>query len=190
MKGKPEGWEDSLKDMINSGKNWKLCNKELKELYGEEGALGGSTFRRHKKDLTGGKDVDNDLEALAELKKGEKPEKPPRPAWTKQKQSAADTSKLAQIINKGMYAGLMPFCANKNLQEKDVQEINLGGAVVGTVQYLVPGVNLDHPLVLLATRGIILYLKFKAICGKIEQIKAHIDESIGGIKQGWTKEEH
>ena len=110
--------------------------------------------------------------------------------WSKQKQTAADTSQLAKVINKGLFAGLIPLCKNKELTEKDVQDVNLGGAIVGTVSYLVPGVNLDHPLIVLATRGIILYLKFKSICTKIEEMKGKIEDALTGIKPGLKKEEH
>ena len=192
MKSKPDGWEESLNDLINTGANFKKTNEELKKVYGEEGEVGGSTFRNHKKKLTGGPEVDKDLSDLGERIKQQPQakQKPQRPQWTKQKQTAADSSKLAQIINKAMYHGLMPFCKNKALTEKEVQDVNLGGAVVGTVQHFVPGLNLDHPLVLLATRGIILYLKFKAICSKIEQIKGKIEDALTGVKPGFQPVEH
>jgi hypothetical protein len=190
---KPDGWEQGLKDKIAEGKNWKLCDKELRELYGEEGKVASPTFQRHKKALTGGKEVDNDLKALGDIKRGEKPEKKKaqRPPWNKGKQNAADSSKLAILINKGMYSGLYPFCPNKKLTEADVQDINLGGAVVGTVQYMLPDVNLEHPIILLATRGIMLYLTFKRICGKIGQIKeklAHVGGDESGIAGAWKGE--
>lgn len=185
MEAKPDGWDQSLKDMIASGKNFKTCNTELKSIYGaEEGKLGSSTFSRYKKDLTGGAEVDNDLKALKDIKSEEKPPKKKLPPWSKQKQAAADSSKLATVLNTAMYHGLLPVCKNKQLKEKDVQEVNFGGAVVGTVGYLFPQLNMEHPLILLATRGIILYLKFKVICGKIEDMKAKVSETIGGIKAG------
>jgi hypothetical protein len=196
MTPKPEGWEDVLKDYINEGKNFKTANADLIALFGEGHGVGGSTYRKYRKEMTGGPDVDSKLGEIKEVLDKEKPQKktPPRPAWTKQKQNAADTSKLALIINKGMYHGLFPFCTNKALTEEDVQEVNLGGAVVGTVGYFFPDINMEHPLILLATRGIILYLKFKAICSKIVEIKdklSHIGgEQVGDIKQDWIKEEH
>ena len=192
MKAKPDGWEDALKDMVVSGKGFKVCNEELKELFGDEGGVAPSTFKRHKKNAMGAAETEERLSEIGERVKGEKPEKtkPQRPAWTKQKQTAADTSKLAVIINKGLFAGLMPICKNKALTEKEVQDVNLGGAIVGTVQYMVPGVNLEHPLVLLATRGIILYLKFKAICSKVEEMKGKIEDALTGLKPGIKTEEH
>jgi hypothetical protein len=181
---KPDGWDQSLKDMIATGKNWKACNKELIALYGEEGKLGNSTFQRHKKDLTGGPEVDQGLKALGERKQGEKSQKKKLPAWNKGKQKVADETKLAQLINKGMYHSLFPFCKNKELKEADVQEVNLGGGVVGAVQYYVPDLNLDHPIIILLTRGIMLYLTFKRICGKIAVIKEKITNIGGGVSGG------
>jgi hypothetical protein len=195
MKGKPESWDTALDNKINEGKNFKVTNAELKQEFGEEGTVGGSTYRKHRDKLTGGPDVDNKLGEIGEAVKEKSQKKAaPRPAWTKQKQTAADTSKLAQIINKGMYHGLMPFCKNKALTEEEVQAVNFGGAVVGTVGYFFPGVNMEHPLILLATRGIILYLKFKAICSKIVEIKDKLTniggEQVGDVKQDWVKEQH
>lgn len=196
MKGKVDGWEDTLKDYINEGKNYKTANADLIALYGEGNGVGGSTYRKYRKEMTGGPEIDQKLGDIKEALDNEKPQKQKvkRPAWNKTKQTAADTSKLAVIINKGVYHGLMPFCKNKALTEEEVQAVNFGGAVVGTVGYFFPDVNMEHPLILLATRGIILYLKFKAICSKIVEIKdklSHLGgEQIGDIKQEWKKEEH
>jgi hypothetical protein len=196
MTPKPEHWDETLRDCINQGKNYKITNAEMKELYGDDHGVGGSTYRKYRKEMTGGPEVDSKLGDIKEVLDAEKPQKKKAklPAWTKTKQTAADTSKLAVIINKGMYHGLMPFCKNKELKEEDVQEVNFGGAVVGTVGYFFPDINMEHPLILLATRGIILYLKFKAICSKIVEIKdklSHIGgEQVGDIKQEWVKESH
>ena len=193
-KPKPEGWEKDLKDLIAQGKNHKESETALKATYGdEEGKVGASTYQRHKKALTGGPEIDGKLKDIKDIRADEKPSKPPRPAWTKQKQSAADTSKLAHLINKGMYSGLMPFCKNKALKEEDVQDINLGGAVVGAVQYYVPELNLEHPIVMLLTRGIMLYLKFKQICNRVGEIVEKIkhigaDGVKGGVKPGFADE--
>jgi hypothetical protein len=187
---KPDGWEDSLKDMIASGKNFAACDKELNALYGEEGKVAKATYQRHKKDLTGGPEVDNKLKELGEVRQEQKQVKKKLPAWNKGKQKAADESKLATLINKGMYHSLYPFCKNKELKEEDVQEVNLGGGVVGAVQYYVPDLNLDHPIIVLLTRGIMLYLAFKRICGKIAEIKEKVVNIGGGsgVKAGFGDE--
>jgi hypothetical protein len=180
-KAKPDGWENDLKDLIAQGKNHKDCEMALIAIYGaEEGKVGASTYQRHKKNLTGGPEIDNKLKDIKELKSEEKPKGKPRPAWNKGKQKAADETKLAQLINKGMYHSIYPFCKNKELKEEDVQEVNMGGAIVGSIQYFVPDLNLDHPLIVLATRGIMLYLRFKAICNKVSELKAKVVQTIGG----------
>jgi hypothetical protein len=188
---KPDGWDESLKDLIATGKNFAACDKELKEMYGEEGKVAKATYQRHKKDLTGGPEADNALKALGEIRAEEKAPKKKLPAWNKGKQKAADESRLATLINKGMYHGLYPFCKNKELKEEDVQEVNLGGGVVGAVQYYVPDLNLDHPIIILLTRGIMLYLAFKRICGKIADIKEKIQNIGGGtgVKEGFAQED-
>lgn len=193
-KTKPDGWEAALGDCIREGLNYKDTNERLTAGLGAEGAVSGAAFQRHKKKITGGKEVDKNLEAIGEKVKGAKEEvkAQARPAWNKTKQNAADTSKLAELLNKGIYSGVMPFCASKELKQADVQEINPGGAIVGIIQWGFPGINLEHPVVILLTRGIMFYLKFKQICklvkekmGKGEGIKETIGAVKGGIKPGW-----
>ena len=166
---KPENWETSLKDCINEGLNFKETNERLIGGLGKEGSVSKAAYQSHKKDLTGGPETDKALSLLGERMKDQKPQGPARPKWTPQKQKAADTSKLAELFNKGIYNGVMPFCKTKDLKESDVQDINLGGAIVGTIQWAVPGANLDHPLIVLATRGIMFYLTFKRICTQVQE---------------------
>jgi len=185
-KSKPKGWEDKLNEAIREGLSYKDTNERLIESLGAEGEVSQAAYQRHKKKITGGKEVDEKLSEIGEAIKEQKAERTRRtirPAWTKTKQNAADTSKLAMLINKGMFGFLAPMCANRELKEEDVQEINLGGAIVGTVTYYVPGLPLDHPLITLATRGILLYLAFKRICSKVKEIKERLT-SIGGKGDG------
>ena len=178
---KPDEWGKTLDDLIVGGKPHKEAEKELIALFGEEdGKLSAAAYQRHKKQLTGGPEVDKGLAEIKEIHTKEKPPKAKRAPWSKGKQKAADESKLAQLINKGMYHGLFPFCKNKQLTEEQVQDINLGGAVVGTIQHFVPDLNLDHPLVTLATRGIMLYIRFKAICSKAKELIEKVKTTVGG----------
>lgn len=188
MTAKPEGWEEELKNSINEGKNFAETNKTLFTIYGKDGKVAKATYQRHKKDLTGGADVDNDLKALGEKIKETKPKGPPRPKWTPQKQGAADKSKLAELLNKGIYQGVMPFCKSKKLKEEDVQDINLGGAVVATIQWAAPGLNLDHPIIVLVTRGIMFYLTFKRICTLIQQKVDGVREKLAGVVESGATE--
>lgn len=89
----------------------------------------------------------------------------------------------------GVYQGMLPFCANKELKEGDVQEINPGGAVIAIITYYFPESKLEHPLVMLGIRVVILYIKFKSVCGKLQQVKdkvAHMGKSssLDGLKPG------
>lgn len=185
MNEKPIGWDKMLDDLINSNKNYEDANAMLKEQFGDEGTLSGAAYRERKTKLTGGAEVDEKIENLRERKQVKKEKV--KPVWSKQKQSAADNSKLAQIINMGIYQGIFPFCANKELAESDVQEINPGGAVVANISYYFPESKLEHPLIMLGIRVVILYVKFKAVCGKIEKTTGKIltlGKSNEGLKSG------
>ena len=189
MKGKPKNWDEELNNCIREGLSYKDTNERLVEKLGQQGIVAGASYQRHKKKITGGKEVTKNLEEIGERVKGAKEEKAtPRPAWNKTKQNAADTSKLAELLNKGIYSGVMPFCASKELKVEDVQEINLGGAIVGVIQWGFPNINLEHPAIILVTRGIMFYLKFKQICKIAKEKVEGVKETIGGVKGGLKPE--
>ena len=190
MNDRPAGWEEMLNDLINSNKNYEDTNEQLKKQFGNEGTLSGVTYRERKAKLIGGMKVDKEIEDLGN-RKNLKKEKKARPVWSKQKQTASDSSKLAQIINMGIYQGIIPFCTNKELKEEHVQEINPGGAVVANISYFFPESKLEHPLIMLGIRVVILYIKFKAVCGRIEKIKGtvlNLGKSGEGLKPGLKTE--
>lgn len=192
-KTKPDGWEEQVEGCIREGLNFKATNETLVEKLGEKAGISGAAYQRHKKKITGGKAVDKNLEEIGEKVKGAKEEvkSQPRPAWNKTKQNAADTSKLAELLNKGIYSGVMPFCASKQLKQSDVLEINPGGAIVGVIQWGFPGINLEHPIVIVLTRGIMFFLKFRQVCRIVKEKMAGgegIRETIGGIKGGLKPE--
>ena len=170
MESKPIGWHNMLKDLINANKNYEDTNATLKKQFGSAGTLSGNTYRELKSELTGGEKVDEKIGEMKERLRQPTKEKK-LPPWTKQKQTAADTSKLAEIINMGIFQGMMPFCANKKLEEQHVQEVNPGGAIVANISYYFPEQKLDHPLVLLGIRVVLLYIKFKSVCGKIADVR-------------------
>lgn len=187
-KDKPEDWSQTLDACITEGLNFKDTNKKLVGGLGEQGKVSKAAYQNHKKNLTGGIEADKGLEHLGERIKQAKPVKAPKATWTPQKQKAADTSKLAELFNKGIYQGVMPFCKTKELKEKDVQDINLGGAVVGLIQWAAPGVNLDHPVIVLVTRGIMFYLTFKRICAVVQAKVDGIREKLAGTVESGTSE--
>lgn len=169
---KPEGWEETLDDLIRANFDYQNTNMALKKKFGDAYAVGGDTYRAHKDKLSGGAKVDEKIDELGERKRVKKTKKPP--VWNKQKQTQADTSKLAQIINMGVYQGMLPFCANQELKEEHVQEINPGGAIVANITYFFPESKLDHPLVMLGIRVVILYIKFKSVCGRLKKAKDNV----------------
>jgi hypothetical protein len=187
---KPEGWEETLDDLIRAKFSYEDANNALKKKYGDEGTLGGDIYREHKTKLFGGDKVDEKLDNLGTQKRIKKPKL--KPPWTKQKQSAADSSKLAQIINMGFYQGMLPFCANHELKEEHVQEINPGGAIIANITYYFPESKLEHPLVMLGIRVIILYIKFKSVCGRIQKTvgreNSESGSATGGLKPGMKTE--
>jgi len=170
MKDKPEGFEETLADLIRAKFNYENANAALKKKFGEaRGALDGSLYREMKSKLTGGNKVDEKLNDLGtKARKQVKPKKI-QPEWTTGKQKAADNSQLARIINMGLYQGMMPMCANQELQEQDIQEVNPGGAVVATISFYFPEQKMDHPLVILGIRIVIMYVKFKSICSRAQK---------------------
>jgi hypothetical protein len=170
MLDKPKGWEETVNDLIRANFDYQNTNMALKKKFGDIGAIGGDVYRQMKEKIMGGAKVDEKIDDLGTRKRVQKPKKPP--AWNKQKQTQADSSKLAQIINMGVYQGMLPFCANQELKEEHVQEINPGGAVVANISYFFPESKLEHPLVMLGIRVVILYIKFKSVCGRIKDLGA------------------
>jgi len=83
----------------------------------------------------------------------------------------------------GIYQGMMPFCESKQLREEHVQEINPGGAIVANINYYFPETKLDHPLVLLGVRMVILYVKFKSVCSNL-RLKQPSEQQQQGLKPG------
>ena len=178
---------------IKSGKNYS----QTKEMLEKEGidypALKTSFYKWHESIFPSQK-RDNALEISGE-KRREREEKGKKHKklmdWTPQKQKKADESKLAELINRGLFS-VIP-CPTNELEFKDIQEINLGGSIVATVQYYFPDFNLEHPLIVVVVRGIILVIRVKALCysvkEKIKGIKESIIGSETGIKEEWKGRE-
>lgn len=170
---RPPEWEDTVNDLIRANFDYQSTNMALKKQFGTTaGAIGGDEYREHKDKLSGGAEVDEKIDELSERKRVKKTKKPP--VWNKQKQTQADNSKLAQIINMGVYQGMIPFCTNQELKEEHVQDINPGGAIVANISYFFPESKLEHPLVMLGIRVVILYIKFKSVCGRIQKTKDNV----------------
>jgi len=184
--------KERVLQLIREGKNYSETNKELQEK--ESDSIAGSTYYRLKESVFPKEKMDKALEGAREkrVEREQKEHKDKRKVlWNSKKQKEADESNLAKLINKGVYHGVFPFCKSGQLKEENVQDVNLGGAVVANILYFFPDVNLDNPLIVLATRGILFYLKFKQICSSIrekaEDIKAAVMGGSSGIKPGWSE---
>lgn len=182
--------KERVLELIREGKTYKETLETLKKE--SDDTIAGGSFYRLKQELNPTQKIDEALEKSAgrrEEREDKKKTQARRAKWSPQKQRQADESKLADLINTGLYHGVMPLCKSKQLKIEDVKEINMGGAVVGSVLYFFPDVNLDHPLIVLATRGVLFYIRFKAICSKVAEIVEGVKEKLtiggSGIKPGW-----
>jgi hypothetical protein len=180
-----EKWKGTLDDLIRAKFNYENANIALKKKYGDNYAVSGKKYRERKNELVGGEKVDEKIDELGERKRVKKPKS--KPAWSKQKQTVADNSTVAKLLNAGIHQGIMPFCANRELKEESIQEINPGGAIVANITYFFPESKLEHPLVTLGIRIIILYIKFKSVCGRIQRKVKEGPSTMGGEGKGGLK---
>lgn len=176
---------------IKSGKNYSQT-KEMLEKEGIKYPALKNSFYVWREQIFPSQKVDKGLQAAGE-KRREREEKAgktkKRIEWTSAKQKKADDSALAELINTGVFV-IIP-CPTKELKPEHVQEINIGGAVVASAQYYFPDFNLDHPLVVLMVRGLVLVIKVKSLCYTIRQKIAAATEAgkerLTGIKSDWKK---
>jgi hypothetical protein len=180
--------KERVLELIRENKGLKETNETLKKE--SEDSISSAAFYRLKQSLNPTKNMGEALEG-GRIKRVERVEKQKtekrKLKWSSQKQKQADESNLAKLINKGLYHGTFPLCKSKQLKEEDVQEINMGGAIVGSVLYFFPDVDLNHPIVVLATRGILFYLKFRQICSVLNQKIEEVKTKLSGIKPGWEQ---
>ena len=182
--------KDRVLELIREGKNYSETNKELQEK--ESDSIAGSTYYRLKESIFPEQKMDKALEGAREKRverEGRREKEKRKITWNSKKQKEADESKLAELINQAVYHGTFKFCRSKELKIEDVNEINLGGGIVASVMYFLPDVNLDHPAIVLATRGILFYLRFKAICStikeKTDETGRRAKDLISGVKDSW-----
>ena len=102
-------------------------------------------------------------------------------AWNKTKQKEVDESVIADVVNEALFH-FIP-CPNKNLKIEDVKEINVGGSLVGLVVYYTD-INLNHPLVIFSLRTIMLVLKVRAMCYKVQEKVGAIQSKVEGLRMG------
>jgi len=182
--------KERVLELIREGKSYNETNRELHEK--ESDSIAGSTYYRLKESVFPEDKMEKVLEGAREkrIEREDRREKDKRKiVWNSKKQKEADESKLAELINQAVYHGTFKFCRNRELKPEDVNEINLGGGIVASIMYMLPDVNLDHPLIVLATRGILFYIRFKTICTSVREKLGEVEERakdvLGGIKPGW-----
>ena len=178
---------------IKSGKNYSQT-KEMLEKEGIDYPALKTSFYKWRESIFPSQKRDVALEISGEKRRDreEKSKKTKKVMdWTPAKQKKADESKLGELINRGLFS-VIP-CPSGELRFEDVQQVNLGGAIIGTVQFYFPDFQLDHPIVILVVRGVILVIKVKALCYAIKKKVKEVKESvIGGgdaIKPEWKEKE-
>ena len=182
--------KERVLELIREGRNYSETSKELREK--ESDSIAGSTYYRLKESVFPKEKMEEALES-SKIKRVEREDRKERDkrkvVWNSKKQKEADESKLAELINQAVYHGTFKFCRNKELKIEDVNEINLGGGIIATVMYFLPDVNLDHPAIVLTTRVILFYIRFKTICSSVREKLGEVEDKtkdvLSGIKEGW-----
>jgi hypothetical protein len=168
------GWKEDLTVMVREGKTYQECETTLKEKYGEKGgAVGASTYGKMKKLAFPDEKAEKVLTEVGDARREVKKRQFKLPPWSPQKQTAADKSQLADVLNQVIFLS-MP-CPSGQLEFKHVQEINLGGGIVGSVQYMFPNIDLGNPILVLVLRVGLLVVKVRKLCYMMK-------DKVGGVK--------
>ena len=179
-KKKTDEWKARAEELIRAGGNFKSVNETL--LQEHEQSIGSSTFRRFKASIFPEELRKGALDSLKEKREGaKKPLLPTPKAWTKAKQLESDTSVFADVLNEALFY-FIP-CPEHNLKIEDVKQINLGGGIVGVITYYT-NINLNHPVIVLVTRAILMVLKVRQMCyvmqEKYNELKQKAKEQLPG----------
>lgn len=178
-KEKQKEWKEKVLELIRENKNFKSTNSELESLGLER--IGGSTFRRFKQDIFPSELRHNALLELSERKKNKEDKPTPERTWGKGKQKEADDCVFAEVLNEAIFY-FVP-CPQQGLKIEDVRKINLGGAIVGLVTYYT-NINLNHPIIIFTTRSIMLVLKIRNMCYKIQEAVSEAVEKAKHVLPG------
>jgi hypothetical protein len=173
---KDVGWKEDLSLMVKEGKTYQECETALKEKYGEKGgAVGASTYGKMKKLAFPDEKAEKVLAEVGDAHREAQHKKKQfkLPPWSPQKQSAADKSQLAGVLNQVIFLA-MP-CPSGQLEMKHIEEINLGGGIVGSVQYMFPNIDLGNPILVLVLRVGLLVVKVRKLCYLMK-------DKVGGVK--------
>jgi len=156
-------WKSRAEDLIREGANYERANKVLLEEH--KSGIGGSTYRRFKASIFPEEMRQGALEVLKEKQEKKNPQVKSK-VWNKTKQVESDTSIFAEAINEALFH-FIP-CPQQGLKIEEVKQINLGGAITGLVVYYT-NINLSHPIIIFVTRTIVLVLKVRAMCYKLQE---------------------
>lgn len=174
---KPAGFSVRVRELIAEKKPYAEANEILKKEYDGVGLAGSSYYKATQKMFP-----EEEVTGAVEKHKLKK-EKAARGRPPKEKvdfagaQKKADESKLAKILNQGIFLGVP--CPNNQLKQEDIDEVNPGGAIVGVLQYYVPQFNPEHPVVVIVLRMVLLVVKIKNVCWSV---KKKVEEAVHGEK--------
>ena len=157
-------WKSKAEDLIREGANYERVNKVLLEEH--KSGIGGSTYRRFKASIFPEGMRQGALDVLKEKQEKKLNPQVKAKVWNKTKQVEADTSIFADAINEALFY-FIP-CPQQKLKIEQVKEINLGGAITGLVVYYT-NINLNHPIIVFVTRTIVLVLKVRSMCYKLQE---------------------
>lgn len=181
MKNEKKEIKEKVVGYIRAGNNYSQTKKLLEAENINYPNLSKTFYKWseeiHPEDLRG-----KTLEAMKETRETKKQPLLPTPkAWNKGKQKEADECVFSDAINEALFY-FIP-CPQQGLKIEDVKQINLGGGIVGVVTYYT-NINLNHPVIVLLTRGILMVLKVRQMCylmqDKYNEIKAKARSSLPG----------
>jgi len=164
---KADGWKEDAEALVKEGKTFEEVTKKLTLKYGDEaGKIGASTYGKLKKLAFPDEKVEEVIGKVNEARREAKGKKRVFPVWTPTKQKAGDESQLAGVLNQVIF--LTVPCPSGELKLEHIQEINVGGGIVNTVQYVFPQIDLGNPVLILVLRVGLLFVKVKKFCYNIK----------------------
>ena len=172
----------TVEECIRAGMNFSKTQKELKSRGIKYPNL-SKTYYTWKNEIFPEQATHSALQTMHDRReeKKDKPLLPTPKGWNAKRQKDADDCVFAEAINEALFY-FIP-CPQEGLKVEDVKQINLGGGIVGVVTYYT-NINLNHPLIVLVTRVIVLVMKVKKLCyviqGKISEAKEKARSALPG----------
>ena len=173
-----------VEECIRGGMDFSKTKKELKSRGIHYPNL-AKTFYTWQQAINPSESRDAAIHSLSEKRKA-KNEKgilsliSPK-SWSKQKQKEMDESVISDVLNEALF-NFIP-CPNKNLKLEDVKKINVGGSITGLVVYYTD-INLNHPLIIFSLRTLMLVIKVRAMCYKVQEKVGEIQSKVENLRKG------